>query len=259
MQCKAILTSRCAKNHKVTRKCHDKAAAICRKCEAEARAAEARRQRDHKLDQERQTNQARYAAKLAEIEDEIEHQRQLLSSRAEEQERRNALTQKRQDLENMKKKAKAPVIAPEPSVHATSTSVKSHEAKRLESGSRSPQSSANTSPPIPDRPNSDEDGSKTDWDKSTARNDWEEQKELWGAENEALDSLMPMIGKCLGPLATKAYRSRSRECQRAVSCHQKQDRYPRPSECAPERRATWRSLVRESRHGYVFPAAALHI
>jgi len=35
-----------------------------------------------------------------------------------------------------------------------------------------------------------------DWNHSDARDDWTEQKELWGAENEALDSLMSMIGKC---------------------------------------------------------------
>ncbi len=78
MECKAIISSNCPKNHKITRKCHDKAATTCRKCEADARAQEKKILRDFKLDQERQAKQQAYAAQLAEIEDEIEHHKRIL-------------------------------------------------------------------------------------------------------------------------------------------------------------------------------------
>jgi hypothetical protein len=48
----------------------------------EAKAAEKRRQRDYKLDQERQAKQQAYAARLIEIEDEIEHQKRIMSDHA---------------------------------------------------------------------------------------------------------------------------------------------------------------------------------
>lgn len=105
MKCKSIISLTCPKNHKISRECHDKAAAaICRKCEAEARALEKRRQRDYKLDQERQAKQQAYAARLAEIEEEIEHQKRVLKDQAEENNRQNALAQKKQDLVNLKSK-----------------------------------------------------------------------------------------------------------------------------------------------------------
>jgi hypothetical protein len=36
---------------------------------------------------------------------------------------------------------------------------------------------------------------RLDWEKSEAKDDWEDQKERWGAANEALDTLMSMTGK----------------------------------------------------------------
>lgn len=73
MDCKVIISSTCPNNHKTTRKCHDKAAAHCRKCEAEVRAREKKRQRDYELDKEREAKQSAYAARLVEIKKEIHH------------------------------------------------------------------------------------------------------------------------------------------------------------------------------------------
>ncbi|KAH3974750.1 hypothetical protein HBI56_106880 [Parastagonospora nodorum] len=198
MKCKAIVTSKCAQDHKVTRKCHDTAGATCQKCEAEARALERRRQRDHKLDQERQANQKAYAARLAEIEDEIEHQKRLLGDRAAEEERQKALAQKKQDLTNLQKKIKAPVKVskhPEPATppdsaadRASNVSGDSPASHQSSSGSLDQTQSAS------DGTARQQDSDYPERDKSEAKDDWEEQKTLWGADNEALDSLMSMIG-----------------------------------------------------------------
>ena len=106
MECQAIIKSKCSEGHPITRKCHDIAAALCRRCEAEARERERKRQRDYKLDQERQAKQEEYARRLAEIKDEMEHQKRLLKENVEEAERKNALSQQQRDLEDLKKKAK---------------------------------------------------------------------------------------------------------------------------------------------------------
>jgi DNA replication protein DnaC len=199
MDCKAIISSKCPKNHKVTRKCHDKAAAICRKCEVEAKAAEKRRQRDYKLDQERQAKQHAYAARLSEIEDEIEHQKRLLSDFAEEEDRQNALAQKKQDLLNLKNKVKLPVRQTRSVDMTQKPSMTLQQSPITEARSVEPQvdprpASLDYSEPASDSNGSEESESQPDWDKSEAKDDWKEQKELWGAENKAIDALMSMIG-----------------------------------------------------------------
>jgi len=95
MECGIIISSKCSKGHRITRKCHEKAANLCRKCEDELRAQEKQRQRDYKLDQERQMKQQAYASKLAKIEDEITHQKRLLSDQAHEESCQYALAQKK--------------------------------------------------------------------------------------------------------------------------------------------------------------------
>jgi len=235
MECKAIIVSKCSKGHKITRKCHDKAAAICRKCEAELRAQEKRRQRDYKLDQDRQAKQQAYAAKLAEIEEEIEHQKRRLNDQADEENRQHALAQKKQDLLNLKKTVESPSrvpVTPQSSQQPSATSTASG-ASRQESATQDSNTSSNKS----EAPSSDgasaQSHDQPDWDKSEARDDWQEQKELWGAENDALDSLMSMIGKCHAHgCMRKLTVRRSRVCQGAISCHQKQGRYSRSPECA---------------------------
>jgi hypothetical protein len=179
----------------MTRKCHDKAAATCRKCEAEARAAEKRRQRDHNLDQERQAKQRAYAARLAEIEDEIEHQKNLLSHRADEQNRQNALAQKEQDLLNLKKKVKNPVKVDKPPETTKAPTATSPKITVPANRSTAPKVSSEDSQSDVDEKTSEKSEDSSSWDTSQAKDDWNEQKQLWGAENEALDTLMSMIGK----------------------------------------------------------------
>ena len=204
MDCKAIVKSTCPQNHQISRKCHDKAAAAtCHKCEAEARRAEKKRQRDHKLDQDRQANQKAYAARLAEIEDEIEHQRRLLKDQSDERDRRDALSQKKLDLVNLKDKASKLSKAIEPQPKAPpSTYHTGHNKENLPS-SQAPTTQSPTSKPTEQIAKSSNanvastNGAEIpqEWDKSESKEDWEWQKSVDGAENEALDSLMKMIGQ----------------------------------------------------------------
>jgi hypothetical protein len=198
MECNAVITSVCPNGHKVTRKCHDKAAAICLKCESTARAAEKRRQRDHKLDQERSIKQEAYGRKLAEIEDEIEHEKRLSKNRTEEADRQNAILQKKQDLANLKArnaKALSNAAANDPSARINKTGGDASESRCSPSSPQQSESSANgnanTSETIP----SESEPSQSDLSTSDAKEDWDRQKQCEGAENEAMDSLMAMIGQ----------------------------------------------------------------
>ncbi|KAE8823376.1 hypothetical protein HRS9139_09785 [Pyrenophora teres f. teres] len=194
VNCKAIVSSTCANKHTTTRKCYNKAAAHCPKCEAEVRAREKKRQRDHELDQQRQAKQRAYAARLVEIEEEIEHQKRVLKEQAEERDRQQALEQKKQDLRNLQAKAKQPTQASPsptpgikaPNTHSTPSGGPAAPSKTIAGPS---SATANSAPSTPDQ-----NESQPDWDKSEARDDWEWQKKFEGAENEALDSLVSMIG-----------------------------------------------------------------
>jgi DNA replication protein DnaC len=194
MQCMAIVSSKCPNNHKVSRRCHDKAAATCKKCEAAIRAQEKRRQRDHQLDQERQAKQRAYLARLFEIEDEIEHQKRLLKNRAEEADHNVAVAQKEKDLENFKNKViKFDIESNSPRQHtplAPDQSPKANGAAEQEQNAcqKPPQSAIFKEKPVKGQ------NATSTWDQSDAKDDWEQQKRYDGAENKALDDLMSMIG-----------------------------------------------------------------
>lgn len=201
MACGAIVTSKCLKGHTIKRKCHDKAAASCRKCDAETRQQEIKRRRDHKLDQERQARQTAYAMKLAEIQDEIDHEKRLLKDRQDEQDRENTLAQKRQDLTHIKDRTQNLARVPIP--HSSKAQpISSNPQSNLKARSSTTKSQASTTTPTEVR----KDGKamdlatkgsadQSDQDRSESKDDWKWQKKFEGAENDALDSLMDMIGK----------------------------------------------------------------
>ncbi|KNG51926.1 stage v sporulation protein k [Stemphylium lycopersici] len=198
MECKVIVSFTCTNKHTTTRKCHEKTAAHCRKCEAEVRAREKKRQRDHKLDEERQAKQRAYAAQLAEIEAEIEHRKRVLRDQAEDNNRQQSLDQKKQDLRNLQEKiirpAKQQASSSSPPTSSakksrnTATPQQDGTASKAAKG-QSPGATANS-----EHTASSQSESESDWDDSKAKDEWEWQKMYEGAENEALDSLVPMIG-----------------------------------------------------------------
>ncbi|KAL1795343.1 hypothetical protein ACET3X_007159 [Alternaria dauci] len=198
MDCKVIISSTCPSNHKTTRKCHEKAAAHCRKCEAEVRAQEKRRQREHELDQEREAKQRAYHARLQEIDEEIQHQKRILKEQAEERDRQQALKQKKEDLRNIQEKVKGTrksSASTSSSSNTTASPSTDNSDLRSESAASDAASTGRSETSAHAKSaSSDQDQEQPDWDKSEARDDWEWQKKYEGAENEALDSLVPMIG-----------------------------------------------------------------
>ena len=190
-----LIKSSCPEKHTTTRRCHEKPGAVCKKCEAEARKKEERRQRDLKLDQEREAKQKAYADQLAELQAEIEHEKRLRKGEMDDRDRQNVLAQHRQDLEklrNAKKVAKNLVSsAPIPDRSRNTGSSKEHADQQQ----TSPQS------PSPSSGNGTNNGSNSGTgttappNQSDARDDWEYQKNFEGQDNEALDALVGMIGK----------------------------------------------------------------
>lgn len=245
MRCLAIISSKCANSHTVTRKCYDKAAGSCKKCESEARAREKKRQRDYKLDKERETKRQAYAAQLAEMEDQLEHQKRLLKDQCIERDQQQVLAQKKQDLQNLKKMTEKQSRDQKSLTAEITQAVKDklappddHVATSSLSGGKTqshPDSSAGHEEKQPDL------------DKSNAKDDWEWQKRYEGALNDALDSLMSMIGlSTIFQVIINTDSSRLGVCQTEIPRHQDKNRYCCPPKRVTQRGAIWGSSSRES-------------
>ena len=178
-----MVESTCPRMHRSSQPCFKKES-ICRKCQAEDHEKERKKQRDHQLDIEREIKQKQYAKQLQEIQDQMELERRVLRERAEQHDRDNVLRQHRQDLENIRglvrgsQKAQG-IQEPLPK-----------DAKAF--------SASDTRPVDPDPGQSKEtlrmNEENLDTKRSGAREEWVQQKELEGAQNEALDDLMEMVG-----------------------------------------------------------------
>jgi hypothetical protein len=203
MECEAIVTSQCSRNHSISRKCHDKAAAACKKCEIEDREQERKRRRDHKLDQERQAQQIAYARQLARIEDDMDHQKRILKERKDDSARQNALSQKQQDLANLKARVQSQSNSTSINSSTAKTQSKPPPASETLPSRLSPPKTTLKTQPYPNVPQQNDISAKEPkghmdqdrCDMSESKDDWEYQKEFEGAENAALDSLMRMIGE----------------------------------------------------------------
>ena len=244
MHCTSIVSTECSDNHKYTRECWDRPADACKKCAAKTRAKEERRRRDHQLEEERQAKQRAYLARLVKIEDEIAHQKRLLQNRNEQADQEAALDMKRKDLENLKNRLTSPPVTTRPNLPATSnikngqapTAVFSDPGAPSASGSLQPPgqtapsgatssgASSNTVPSgssSPQRTVTNSSGPGPAWNHSDAKDDWEQQKKFDGAENEALDALMPMIGMQGFPQAEdRLTASRVGNSEREIPCYQ---------------------------------------
>lgn len=209
MTCKVIMKSTCPKNHVISHACHDKPASSCPKCQQEKLEQERKRKRDHEIDQERKARQRAYAASLAKLDDEMENQKRALVHEAEDVDRQKVLAQKRKDLAAMKERvrqgketgsstASPSVAAPSrgatkpPQKQADTTSSQSDASADNQATPQKTKDDANPVPPS-NVPSNSKDLS-LNHSSSEAEDDWEWQKKFEGADNEALDELMSMIG-----------------------------------------------------------------
>ena len=187
MECHKFVESVCSRSHRLSRPCFKKDF-TCRVCEAEDHRQEMKRQRDHKLEIEREIKQKEYARQLTELQDEIAHERRMLRLRSEQDEREKVLRQHQQDLENLRDTVKrtndASIKGPSPTiaVDLASTIAATHDA------------TMSCAPNTDQTPAKDQNKAGLDNWNSSAGREWEHQKDFEGAHNEALDSLMAMVG-----------------------------------------------------------------
>src|SRR5947207_10822107 len=181
MACHNVVESVCSRNHRLSRPCFKKDLP-CTECDTEDRNRELKRQRDHKLEVERELKQKEYARQLAELQDEIARERRILKDRFEQEEREKVLRQHQDDLANvrnaanrMKNTTMGGGSVPPPG-NSASTAAASRDATT--------NSTLDTKPLALENQANDDLSPGT----SSAKDEWEHQKKFEGVRNEALDS-----------------------------------------------------------------------
>lgn len=167
MECQALVQFVCSRKHTSQRLC-SKSQAACKICAEDDLQIERIRRRNTQLDAERDTKRAAYALQLAENQAEIDHQRRILQDHREAENSARALEQKKQDLARL-------------------TLIADNLEKQQNSSTKPKASSASKS--LTNKVAVENEG---DW--SSAKTQWEHFKRYEGADNEALDDLMSMIG-----------------------------------------------------------------
>ncbi|OJJ44977.1 hypothetical protein ASPZODRAFT_70336 [Penicilliopsis zonata CBS 506.65] len=177
MPCYKIVEWECPRNHRVSQACVN-AKGNCTKCQKEDLAQERKRQRDTALDIERQRRQREYEIKLAELQDEIEHERRLQKDKREREDQTNVLNQLQQDLASLK--IRDLPLPPSPDRPSKSTTVSS--PKTPESPAARPKDQSVVQKAKPKQ------------QVSAAKEEWEWQKKYVNAQSPEIDTLMDMIG-----------------------------------------------------------------
>ncbi|KAH6889821.1 P-loop containing nucleoside triphosphate hydrolase protein [Thelonectria olida] len=170
ISCEKPLHVKCARGHTRKVTCGNPGG-VCDACNREDEIARQRIRRDLELEGRRLETQEKYRQELQEIEDALHHEQQQSKYEAEEKIQAESLEKKRKELSSLR------------DANARRNKVKEEQAQK-----KSSQPSTAQVPKDPKTANGDPgDGSK-------ARAEWEAMKKMEGSHNDALDSLMSMIG-----------------------------------------------------------------
>ncbi|CDM37011.1 hypothetical protein DTO013E5_7175 [Penicillium roqueforti] len=184
MKCTKIVKWKCSRGHSLSLSC-SQAKGSCRFCIQEDQVKERKRQRDIRLEIERQRKQNEYARKLAEAQEEASHLKRVRRDEFDDMERAKVLEQYRQEIEDLKNPPRP--VSPQrklssgaiPSTPATITEASS-ESSATGTQSRSVQPPSRQVMPSQKM--------------SAAQADWKYQKKFLNAQSQEIDKLIDMIG-----------------------------------------------------------------
>ncbi|KAJ7170685.1 P-loop containing nucleoside triphosphate hydrolase protein [Mycena crocata] len=208
MECRYIMQSKCSKGHAQSWECYKHAPPTCSKCDREDKLAEENRKKEFALQQKRDAAQLAYAQKLAAIDAEIAVKNQELQDARIETERGRAIQQKEKDLRDAKARLARVATVPigtnipsrGPMLDQSSVPL---SANSTPAGNRplSPDTQIDPSPYSPSSQAHQSEGAQTSSRRealkipvSAAREEWQREKDNEGADNDAIDAIMEMIG-----------------------------------------------------------------
>lgn len=98
MPCNQVSQELCSQGHKISWRCSEGRPRLCNKCERESAVRERKSQRDHELEVKRQGRQKEYARQVADLDGQIDRQRQTRRDITYAQEQERTIEQKRRDF-----------------------------------------------------------------------------------------------------------------------------------------------------------------
>ncbi|KAJ7284985.1 P-loop containing nucleoside triphosphate hydrolase protein [Mycena rebaudengoi] len=200
MACQHIIESMCSKGHSQSWKCHERLPAPCAKCDREEKLAKEKREKQFNLQKKRDADQLAYQQKLAAIDEEIASRNQELRDAQTANERAQTIKQKEIDLENTKARVQAlSGVASSLSAFATSVAITSLPSTVLHAPTTPPvhtppQPTTSSAQGVPRNVRAQAPSVALKIPVSASRDEWQRQKDMEGANNDAIDAIMEMIG-----------------------------------------------------------------
>ncbi|KAJ3782150.1 P-loop containing nucleoside triphosphate hydrolase protein [Lentinula aff. detonsa] len=208
MACEAIAHSKCLKNHNQQYRCSEGRPLACKKCNQEAAEVKNKQERALRVQREQDAQKAKYDQQLRELNDKIASQMEASRSAEESRKRQEVIEQKKRDLEDITARNANRTSGPsttlgspslqrpvsnlfqaaslEPTVTPAPTAFTSPiSAVKSSTAPLNPSASFNPPPPVP---------SNSSTGLSPSEVEWQRQKDMEGASNEAIDKLMELTG-----------------------------------------------------------------
>ena len=185
MKCDQVVKTKCQTGHVQSYLCRMGKPASCRTCDKEKSAKEKKLQEEYARQQKREQEQQRHAESMAKIEDEIRILREIAVDDQRSKEMAQALAQKKQDLADAKDFK--PFLSSSPIAEKAVTNTNTN-------ASQIHPKAHNVVQPAKKNTSSTESQPQSKFEPSLSELEWDRQKRIENASNDAIDSLMKMTG-----------------------------------------------------------------
>lgn len=184
VNCDQVVKTKCQTGHAQSFLCRMGKPASCRTCEKEKSAKEKKLKEEYARQQKREQEEQKHAESMAKIEEEIRILREITADSQRSKEMTQALEQKRQDLADAKrfKNGLSIFSAVEKTVTKPNTDAPQPQVEAQHAVQRADDTGSTGTQPQPKlRP-------------SPSEIEWDRQKRIENASNDAIDSLMRLTG-----------------------------------------------------------------
>lgn len=190
VHCEYILHDICSKGHKKSWPCHKTPSQSCVKCDQDAQKLQNEMQKALKLQEKRDREERDHAVHMAKLDSMLDEERQRMRDVQRSQEREAAVRQKEKDI------AKAKALASQQASQSPQLLVQCAKKRAVESDCQTNSAKSVDVESGEHHPESTEPETQNGHVRreSPAKQEWERQKVMENASNDAIDSIMNMIG-----------------------------------------------------------------
>lgn len=192
MQCEYVLRDQCPKGHKQSWKCHKPPPKACTKCEEDAKRHQIEMQKAFKIKEERDRKDNEHLSYMAKLDAMLEIEKQRMKDAQISREREVAIRQREQDIERARALADGKHHpSPQPQPQSVDDRAGVRNVQPAPANSNRPYGKKPTLAPELAEPQIHGGRPKRE---SPAKDEWESQKKMENASNDAIDSVMDMVG-----------------------------------------------------------------